>query len=99
MEFALSIRTVDGRPTLVAPVHRPEQLLFLVPGSSCAVEVQLCPAELEKLSRAGVKFDPADSHHRTMIDKFLESRRVPRLTGDEWSQIRKHYRALKRRAR
>lgn len=99
MQFALEIRTAEGRPLLVALEHNPSDLLFIVPDSTAALSVQLCPAELEKLARAGVRFDPAEAHHRVMIDKFLAQRRMPALTGEQWSRIRKHYRALKRRTR
>lgn len=99
MSFVLDIRTAEGRPFLVAVESRPEDLLLIVPDSSVAIGVQLCPAELEKLARAGIKFDPAESHHRAMIDKFLKQRRLPALTGEQWSKIRKHYRSLKRRSR
>ena len=105
MEFALSIRTVDGRPHIFATADAPSQLWILQPLPNVApsaarnVPVVYCEDQLAALAARGVKFDPAESHHREMVDKCLRVLGLPELTGSEWSQIRKYYRALKRRTR
>lgn len=103
MDFGLIVRTAGGRPQIFTTAAVPTTLCVdLMPEVGTPEwhrEVRLCPAELEKLARAGIKFDPSDAHHRVMIDKYLAELGLAALTGDEWSQIRRHYRSLKRRAR
>jgi hypothetical protein len=54
-------------------------------------------SSIEALARQGVKFDPAEQHHRVMIDEALEQYGVKKLTGEEWAVLRRHYRDLRRK--